>query len=271
VLAKIIRKRLASPRVAIGSPEQKRATVAEKVGETAVKLLKDHPDGLKYSDLVQKILEQNSDLNPNSVGTFTSGLEQYLPNVIYKPDRGLFRLIEFRENIGGDLKEKLIPVPINAVREVDFYKPFAEWLCNETEECTKAIGLGGNRFGGKWGTPDVIGKREPRPSDILKPHTEIVCAEIKTDSNQLITAFGQSCAYSLFSHKTYLVIPKNSPQDDISRLDALCQGFGIGLVLFDTASSENPGFTIRVRPKKHEPDMFYTNKFMKIIEAELFL
>jgi hypothetical protein len=100
--------------------------------------------------------------------------------------------------------------------------------------------------------------------------TEIVSAEIKTESTQLITAFGQACAYSLFSHKSYLVIPKRSSPDDISRLDALCQGFGIGLVLFDTTSPEIPGFTIRIRPRKSEPDMFYNNNFMRLIEEKLF-
>ena len=97
-----------------------------------------------------------------------------------------------------------------------------------------------------------------------------MCAEIKIDSFQLITAFGQACAYSLFSHKSYLVVPKLAPKDDISRLDSLCQGYGIGLVLFDTNSPENPGFTILVRPRKHDPDMFYTNKYLKVIEDRLF-
>ena len=34
-------------------------------------------------------------------------------------------------------------------------------------------------FRDKWGTPDVIGKREPRRSDIVKASTEIVLVEIK--------------------------------------------------------------------------------------------
>lgn len=48
--------------------------------------------------------------------------------------------------------------------------------------------------------------------DPIKAHPEIVSVEIKTDTNQLITAFGQACAYKLFSHKVYLVIP-NAEQD----------------------------------------------------------
>ncbi len=156
------------------------------------------------------------------------------------------------------------------IKEEDFYKPFAGWLVDELEECTKAIALGGNKFKGKWGTPDVIGIREPRKSDIITVPTEVISAEIKADARDLITAFGQTCSYRLFSHKCHIVIPKNSSQDDISRLDSLCLIFGIGLVLFDNSNVENPQFEIRVRPTKHEPDMIYGNRYLKLIEKELF-
>lgn len=96
-------------------------------------------------------------------------------------------------------KSPVIPIP--AIKEEDFYVPFGEWLKNDIEDVTDAIPLGRNKFKDKWGTPDVIGKREPRRSDIIKGATEIVSAEIKTDSAQLVTAFGQACAYKLFSHK----------------------------------------------------------------------
>ncbi len=161
------------------------------------------------------------------------------------------------------------PPPTRARDETAFYKPFADWLVR-MKECTKAIPLGGSRFGGRWGTPDVIGKRESLRSDIIKSPTEIVSAEVKVDSNALITAFGQACSYYLFSHKSYLVVPKDSAQDDLSRLDALCQIFGIGLVLFDNASKDRPEFEIRARPQRHEPDMFHMNRCMKEVESELF-
>ncbi len=105
---------------------------------------------------------------------------------------------------------------------------------------------------------------------IIQAPVEIVSAEIKTETNQLITAFGQACAYKLFSHKCYLVIPKQSSQDEVARLDSLCQLFGIGLVLFNVENPNTPDFIIRVRPNKHEPDFFYTNKYMSRIEKELF-
>lgn len=42
------------------------------------------------------------------------------------------------------------------------------------------------------------------------------------------------------------------------------------LILFNNSNMIDSKFEIRVRPSKHEPDMFYMNKYMKIIEKELF-
>jgi len=165
---------------------------------------------------------------------------------------------------------KEAPTVVRGIKEEDFYKPFADWLMNVVEEATKAIPLGGNKFRDKWGTPDVIGIRESRRSDIIEFPTEIVSAEVKADTRDLITAFGQACSYRLFSHKCYIVIPKNSPEEDIFRIDTLCLIFGMGLVLFDAGNVDQPEFEIRVRPLKHEPDMLYVNRYIKLIERELF-
>ncbi len=156
------------------------------------------------------------------------------------------------------------------VKEEAFYEPFADWLVNELEECTNAIAVGGNAFKDKWGTPDVIGIREAKRGDLIKPPTEIVTAEIKLDLNGLITAFGQCCSYKLFSHRAYIVVPKNAADEDISRLDALSRIFGIGLILFDATNPKEPDFTIRARAARHEPDVFYVNKYLKLIEGNLF-
>jgi len=102
----------------------------------------------------------------------------------------------------------------------------------------------------KWGTPDVIGIRESRRGDIVKAPTEIVSAKIKINTRDLITAFGQSCSYKLFSHRSYLVIPKESLDEDIAKIDALCLIFGIGLILFNSNNAQEPEFEIRVRAKK---------------------
>jgi len=244
------------------------ATRREKIIAKAIEILKSNPDGIRYSDLVRKISQEFPEIPIKTIYGTIWNLETRVPNEVYKPARGLFRHVEFREKEISEEEQKT-SLEIEKIKEEDFYEPFANWLVNELEECTKAIALGRNKFRDKWGTPDVIGKREPRRSDIIKTPTEIVSAEIKADTRDLITAFGQACVYKLFSHKSYIVIPKNSSQDDISKLDALCLIFGIGLVLFDNSNPNDPQFEIRVRPLKHEPDMFYVNKYMKLIEKEL--
>lgn len=245
------------------------AKIGERIVTRALELLREHPDGLRYSDLTKRIAESDGSFNTNTIHGNIWNLDAKLPGKVYKPSRGLFRLVEFRDESTDQLREELVDT-IPQVREEDFYEPFADWLVNDIEDCTKAIPLGGNRFRDKWGTPDVVGKRESKRSDIIQAPVEIVSAEIKSETSQLVTAFGQACAYNLFSHKTYLVIPKTSPEDEIARLDSLSQVFGIGLVLFDVTSPQNPGFEIRARPRKGEPDLFYANRYMKLIEREMF-
>ena len=242
-------------------------TKREKIIAKAIEILKSNPNGVRYSDFVRKITEEFADIPVNTIYGTVWNLETRMPNEVYKPARGLFRHLTFREK---EIKEEEKPPSEEEIKEEDFYKPFARWLVDEVEECTKAIPLGGNKFKDKWGTPDVIGKREPRRSDIVKAPTEIISAEIKAGTRDLITAFGQACSYKLFSHKSYIVIPKNSSESDISKLDALCLIFGIGLVLFDSSKPSDPKFEIRVRPTKHEPDMFYVNTYMKMLEKDLF-
>lgn len=233
-------------------------TKRKRIITEALKIIEDCPKGIYYSELVRKIQQEFPDIPVNTIHGTIWNLDSREPNKVYKPARGLFQ--SWREFPPS-------PVTLN-IKEEEFYQPFANWLVG-LGECTKAIPLGGNKFKDKWGTPDVIGKRERLRSDVIEAPTEIVAAEIKTDTKDLIPAFGQACSYKIFSHKSYLVIPKNSPEDDIARIDVLSSIFGIGLVLFNNSNVSDPQFEIRVRPIKHSPDMFYMNKYMKIIEKEL--
>lgn len=245
-------------------------TITEQIRKVAFQILNDKKEGIRYSELKRAILLINPSFQPNTVGGATWNLDAVYPKEVYKPDRGVFRLTKYREEGLFEFSRKKSSAKGKLLKEEDFYKPFADYLVNELEECTHAIPLGGSTFKDKWGTPDVIGKRESRRSDIIQFPTEIVSAEIKTDSNGLITAFGQSCAYKIFSHKTYIVVPIDSQVEDITRLDILSRQFGIGLILFNHLNVDDPDFEIRVRAIRHEPDMFFVNSKMKFIEDKLF-
>ncbi len=142
-------------------------TRREKIIEKAIELLKANPDGLRYSELVKAIYEHFENIPINTIYGAVWDIHSQLPKKVYKPSRGLFRLIEYRS-------------------------------------------------------------KESLRSDMIEAPIEIVSAEIKTEVNQLVTAFGQACSYRLFSHKSYLVIPNRSPRDEIARLDSLCIVLGLG-------------------------------------------
>jgi hypothetical protein len=247
-------------------------TKKERITLKAKELLAASPPGVRFSELVA-LLQKEFPEDP--YGTITGtvwNLDTRFPQEIYKPSRGLFRLTKHRTDSAPPPE----PVPgtppaAGVICEADFYSSFSDYLVNELEECTTAIPLGGNRFGSKWGTPDVFGIFRSRESDIVKTPLEVVSAEVKIDTSQLITAFGQACAYKLFSHRSYLVIPRGSQPEDIARLDALSIIFGIGLILFDATNPNVPDFEIRVRASKHEPDSFYINQCVRQVADELHL
>lgn len=243
-------------------------TVRESIVNKAVELLEKEPSGIRFSVLAKRLESELPDIKPKNIPAVLVGLESYAHEHLYKPERGLFLHLNFKP--GGEEPNTPSTEPVEKVKEEDFYQPFADWLTNEVEDVTLAIPLGGNKFKDKWGTPDVVGKRESRRSDIIKGTTEIVSAEIKTDTLQLITAFGQACAYKIFSNKVYLVVPCKSSNEDMDRLDSLCQIVGIGLVTFDAASPNSPDFRIKMRAERRDPDLFYTNKYMALLEKELF-
>ena len=242
-------------------------TSTKRVMSRAAEPVESNPDGVRYSALHKLITAEYPEIPPNTVHGALHKFRSELPKDIYLPTRGLYRHTKFQEQ-----EEAKVPTPSSRrkVKEEDYYEPFADWLVNELEECTKAIPVGGNSFRDKWGTPDVVGIREAKRSDIIKPPTEIVAAELKIDIGGLITAFGQACAYKLFAHRSYIVVPINASEDDVSRLDSLARIFGIGLILFSADDPKQPNFQIRARAARHEPDIFYVNRYLKLVEDELF-
>jgi hypothetical protein len=234
---------------------------ADNIRSRAFEILGSQLEGTRYTELVRRIADLIPGINPKSIPAIIWDLDKRFPDKVYKPARGVFRVRKFVEDQNQPAPTPPVSVPVPArIEERAFYEAVADYLMKELEECTKAIPLGGNRFRDKWGTPDVIGVLKASPTDVLKFSEQIVSAEIKVDSADLITAFGQACAYKLFSHRSYIVVPRNSPAEDIARLDALCLIFGIGLILFDASNISAPDFQIRARAVRHEPDMFYVNK-----------
>lgn len=126
----------------------------EHITQAAKELLATEERGIRYSDLLSRLHVLFPNLKADS-GNFRGAiwnLDARFPNEVYKPARGLFRLVRFREATTMSPPPAAAPPPhvVAGPRESDFYEPFAVFLTDELEECTTAVSLGGNRFGGKW-------------------------------------------------------------------------------------------------------------------------
>jgi len=248
-------------------------TQREKIIDKALEVLEQCPNGVRYTELTRLIKQDLFDVPENTIQSNIWNLDERV-HEISKPERGIFFLTKYlsperqTELLRSKTPTEILKRDAGIVQkarvplEQSFYQPFAGYLLKDLEECTKAISLGGNKFGDRWGTPDVLGVYKFSDADAIRPQVEIVSAEIKTDTNQLITAFGQAAAYKLFSHKVYLVIPKDA-EGEVSRIESLCLKYGLGLILFDRNDYENPNFKIRTRGVKSEPDYFYLNLYLR--------
>ncbi|MBI1778348.1 MAG: hypothetical protein HYR63_23665 [Proteobacteria bacterium] len=239
-----------------------------QVKECARALLENNPKGLRWAELFKAVSAAGPETPPGTIQGSLRAL-RVDDNEIVRPTKGLWVLAKYYG--ASKTLDSSEPPPASGklskvAPESEFYQPFADWLRDDAEEVVEALALGGATFKWKWGTPDVIGVNKPRPSDAVRfLPTEIVAAEIKVDSSQAITAFGQACAYRLFAHKTYIVMPETLPQEDRDRLETLCGLFGIGFVEFST-SPKSLAFEMRVRAQRFEPDRFYVNKIAEMLK-----
>lgn len=240
-------------------------TIRQQVYNKVKEYLEDKPNGARYSEIIEYLKNQLPDTPINTLHGSVWDIRKKIVNNQEKeisiPEKGVYILSKYKQ-IGESVNHQR---EIRKIKEEDFYQKFADYLVNELEECSNAIPLGGNKFQDKWGTPDVLGIYKFSEADPIKPPLEIISAEIKLDTNQLITAFGQACSYKIFSHKVYLVVPKQA-EVDIPRLESLCMRFGIGLILFDKDDVENPNFQIRTRAAKTEPDYYYVNIYIQKLD-----
>jgi hypothetical protein len=242
-----------------------------EIRDMARSIIAQAPGGVRYSDLIRRISASSPETPKNTIHSMVWNLHLKFPKEVSKPSRGLFVPASAMGGPGQVARPEKMPEG-TTLCEADFYAPFAEWLKTDLDEVTDAAALGGAAMGKKWGTPDVVGVYKPLASDLIKFPLEIVSAEIKIDPQQPVVAFGQAIAYRLFSAKTYIAMPNIMDLDDLSRLEALCMLFGVGMVLFEPDPAD-PRFSIRVRAQRFSPDMFYVNEFaerLKEVDAEQF-
>ena len=71
-------------------------TVTGQINATALKLLEQHPEGLRWSELISKIKASDSSLHPKTINGCIWKLVEKYPDKAYKPSKGLFRLLKYK-------------------------------------------------------------------------------------------------------------------------------------------------------------------------------
>lgn len=246
-----------------------------QIHERAMAVFEAHPEGIRWSELLRMVEIDARETPHNSIHGGIHNLLTTRTAEIVKVARGTYQLAKFvaadaadansSEATDADPTGPTFDMAGSGPSEADFYPGFAEWLV-ENDEATVAEPLGGSSFGGKWGTPDVLGIFKPRGQDIYRFAPQIIACEIKATPQQPVVAFGQAVAYRLFAHKSYIVVPRSTSAEDMSRLKSLCSLHGVGLVTFllDVAT---PDFGVVVLPALAEPDMFYVNAMLDRLKA----
>jgi hypothetical protein len=240
------------------------------INDFIFKKLGEYAHGLRWIDLYSLIKKEYSGMENGAIFNTIDKFYNNNSSKVYKPENGLYKLVEEHDVFFASVDPSVFEadnLQSNKIEEKDLYDSFAAWLVYDMVECTKAKALGGKAFGGKWGTPDIIGVSKSLLTDIIKKEIEITSVEVKY-SPDLITAFGQACSYKLFSHKVYIAIPEQANTEEIERLNSLCFLFGIGLVLFDNEDPSPTKYKLKNRAQKGTPDIVFLNK--KIEKAKDF-
>jgi hypothetical protein len=70
--------------------------VTERINATALKLLEENPNGIRWSELLSKIKEADSKFHPKTINGCVWKLAGNFPEKVYRTEEGLFRLVKYK-------------------------------------------------------------------------------------------------------------------------------------------------------------------------------
>ena len=73
------------------------STITGRINAKALGLLDENPEGLRWVDLALMIKKYDSSLHPKTVNGCIWKLTEKFPDKVYKPTKGLFRLLKYKK------------------------------------------------------------------------------------------------------------------------------------------------------------------------------
>jgi hypothetical protein len=112
-------------------------TAKEQIINKTFELLNQKPEGIRYSVLIKTLKEHFPQTPDGTIHGSIWNLDTKMPEKIYKPVKGLFKLKEFddsfQKNENDNLNNDIVIKNGKTIKEQDFYEPFADWLVNDND------------------------------------------------------------------------------------------------------------------------------------------
>jgi CDGSH-type Zn-finger protein len=76
--------------------DSKSSKVTHRINAKAFELLEQHPEGIHWSELLSEIKASDNSFHPKTVNGSVWKLVEKFPDIVYKPSKGLFRLLKYK-------------------------------------------------------------------------------------------------------------------------------------------------------------------------------
>lgn len=71
--------------------------ITAQINDKALELLEQHPEGISWTELRRQIEASDPSFHPKTVNGTVWKLVEKFPDEVYKPSKGLFRLLKYKE------------------------------------------------------------------------------------------------------------------------------------------------------------------------------
>ena len=72
-------------------------TITGRIYLKALEVLEQNPDGVRWAEMLLIIEEWDRSLHPKTINGCVWQLVSKLPDQVYKPEKGLFRLVKYKK------------------------------------------------------------------------------------------------------------------------------------------------------------------------------
>ncbi len=81
----------------MNDPSAKPTTITGRINALAIELIEQNPDGVRWAELQRQIKAAEPSLHPKTVNGCVWLLAEKFPDKVYKPEKGLFRAVKYKQ------------------------------------------------------------------------------------------------------------------------------------------------------------------------------